>query len=222
MLLNGLFAREGSVPQSRTVDRNEWTVRRRAKGLMRRADPAVAHSGLGLAALAGLTFLWAGMVLGVSFLAAPVKFQAPSLTLPVGLDVGRHVFGVFSKVELLWAVLVVSVSPWSRPDRLVRIALIVVLGVVAVQTLWLLPVLDARVEVLLAGETPQPAPYHLVYIVLEGIKLAALTFTGVRCLHSVFVAERAARGPLPAAGPPASTATRDRGEHYAREAARRG
>lgn len=33
--------------------------------------------------------VWAGMVIGISFLEAPVKFMAPSLTRPVGLDVGR-------------------------------------------------------------------------------------------------------------------------------------
>lgn len=32
-----------------------------------------------------LATLWAGLLLGVSFLATPVKFLAPSLSLPVAL-----------------------------------------------------------------------------------------------------------------------------------------
>jgi hypothetical protein len=41
--------------------------------------------------------LWLGLLLGVSFLATPAKFLAPSLALPVALDVGRHTFAVFNK-----------------------------------------------------------------------------------------------------------------------------
>jgi hypothetical protein len=40
--------------------------------------------------LAALLLLWAGVLLGVSVLAAPAKFAAPRLTLPVALDVGRQ------------------------------------------------------------------------------------------------------------------------------------
>ena len=47
-----------------------------------------------------LALIWLGMVLGISFLEAPVKFRAPTLTRSVGLDVGRHVFGFFNKVEI--------------------------------------------------------------------------------------------------------------------------
>ena len=41
-----------------------------------------------------------GLLIGVSFLATPVKFRAASLDLPVALDVGRVTFELFSKVEL--------------------------------------------------------------------------------------------------------------------------
>jgi hypothetical protein len=37
-------------------------------------------------------FLWAGMLLGVSFIATPAKFLAPSLPLAQALDVGRSSF----------------------------------------------------------------------------------------------------------------------------------
>lgn len=150
-----------------------------------RAYAAASDPGRWLAALAVVCFVWAGMVLGISFLEAPVKFQAPSLTLPVGLDVGRHVFAAFSKVELGWALLVLLLAVRSRPERAVRVSLAVVLVVVGVQALWLLPVLDARVEVFLAGGRPRPSPHHLIYIALEGLKLVGLAFTGIRCLGAV-------------------------------------
>lgn len=175
----------------------------RAGGLSHRAYAAASDPGRWLAALAVVCFVWAGMVLGISFLEAPVKFQAPSLTLPVGLDVGRHVFAAFSKVELGWALLVLLLAVRSRPERAVRVSLAVVLVVVGVQALWLLPVLDARVEVFLAGGRPRPSPHHLIYIALEGLKLVGLAFTGIRCLGAVTRrAGRARPAPHPHRGAP--------------------
>lgn len=141
-----------------------------------------ASGGLGLAALGAVCLLWAGMVLGISFLEAPVKFRAPSLTLPVGLDVGRHVFGIFNRVELAWALGAIGLGLAARPERVTVAALGVALGVLALQTLWLLPLLDRRVGLILAGGTPAPAPYHVIYVVLEALKLTALAVAGVRCL----------------------------------------
>lgn len=138
--------------------------------------------GLGLVALSAVCLLWAGMVLGVSFLEAPVKFRAPSLTLAVALDVGRHVFGAFNRVELAWGLAAIALGLTARPERSTAIALGVALGVLALQTLWLLPVLDRRVGLILAGATTAPAPYHVVYVALEALKLAALAVAGVRCL----------------------------------------
>lgn len=47
-----------------------------------------------------VALVWAGMVLGVSFLATAAKFLVPSLPRPVALDVGRHTFQVFGWVEM--------------------------------------------------------------------------------------------------------------------------
>ncbi|MEM0967027.1 MAG: hypothetical protein AAGJ81_12845 [Verrucomicrobiota bacterium] len=47
--------------------------------------------------------VWLGLVIGISFLEAPLKFQAPGITLELGLGIGRLVFGALNKevVELL-------------------------------------------------------------------------------------------------------------------------
>jgi len=42
------------------------------------------------------------------------------------------------------------------------------------QTLWLLPVLDARAAALLAGAQPARSSHHLLFVVLESMKLLAL------------------------------------------------
>jgi hypothetical protein len=62
---------------------------------------------------ARLILLWAGLSVGVAFLATPVKFLAPSLTLPAALDVGRHTFSLYNRAEL--ALLVALILLASGP-----------------------------------------------------------------------------------------------------------
>jgi hypothetical protein len=136
-------------------------------------------------AIAVVCLLWAGMILGISFLEAPAKFTTPSLTLAVGLDVGRHVFGAFNKVEIGAGLLVVGLMLFSAPPRAVLLPLGMAVSIVALQSAWLLPLLDARVEVILRGQMPPPAPFHLVYIVLELLKLACLLGAGTASLKAL-------------------------------------
>ena len=125
-----------------------------------------------------ISLIWLGMILGISFLEAPVKFKAPSVTLEIGLDVGRQVFGVFNKVEcvlaLAMAILIVIIR---QKDRLV-IPLGVVWSSLVLQTFWLLPILDDRIELILQGQTPAPSYLHTIYVGLEVLKAVALAVYG--------------------------------------------
>jgi len=128
--------------------------------------------------LGALIILWAGVLIGISFLAAPAKFNAPSLTLPVAMEVGRQEFGILNRVEIGFAVLTLALAAYLRPGRLIWLALGIAALVVAVQALWLLPVLDARALSIIQGETPPAAPWHTLYIVLEVSKLLSLLIAG--------------------------------------------
>ena len=121
-----------------------------------------------------VALLWLGLLLGVSFLATPAKFLVPSLTLPIALDVGRHTFALFNKVEwllsfgLLFTVLV-------GKQALVGVAsTVIVAAAVLVETVWLLPILDQRVGLILAGQQLPASNHHLFYIAVELVKLIAL------------------------------------------------
>ena len=132
-----------------------------------------------LRALGGLAFAWAGLVAGISFLEAPVKFTAPSLTLEVGLDVGRHVFGALNRTELILALISAGLMWASRPRRGVWIALGLAWTAVVLQTVWLLPALDARAVLILSGGRPPAAPeLHVLYGLDEGAKVLALLAAG--------------------------------------------
>lgn len=124
-----------------------------------------------------VTALWLGMLIGVSFLATPVKFQAPSLDLPTALEVGRVTFALFNRVEWAAAALLAAAVLLAGERRLVLIAAVALIAILALQTFWVLPGLDARIGMVIAGSPPPPSHQHLVYVALEAgksIVLAAL------------------------------------------------
>jgi hypothetical protein len=135
--------------------------------------------------------LWAGMLLGVSFLATPAKFNAPSLTLPVALDVGHHTSAVFAPVEIAMAAIATGLAALTR-RKAALVSIIVVDAMVALQTLWLLPALDARVAIIVAGGAVPDSPLHLLYIGLEAAKLLTLMTIGVLLLLGRYAHERQA------------------------------
>lgn len=59
-------------------------------------------------AIAALLFVWAGVLLGISFVATPAKFLAPSLPMVQALDVGRWTFHVLAWIE--WGFVLVAAS----------------------------------------------------------------------------------------------------------------
>src|SRR5690606_31087651 len=81
----------------------------------RHVPSAVPGSHAGIVALTVLSLVWLGLLLGVSFLATPVKFLAPSLTLPVALDVGRYTFTWLSRVEVVLGVAILSAAIAQDP-----------------------------------------------------------------------------------------------------------
>lgn len=121
-----------------------------------------------------LAAVWAGAIIGVSFIATPVKFQAPSLTIPVGLEVGRYTFRLFARVELVFLIALIITAFVARPRRITVVALAIVAGAILVERYWLLPALDARVSQILAGGPISFSSSHWVYAALEAVKAALL------------------------------------------------
>ena len=135
-------------------------------------------------ALVVVVLLWAGVLFGVSFLATPAKFAAPSLTLPVAVDVGRSTFAVLNRVELGCAVLILGLMTAGASRALVvRVASgAAVLGLL-LETLWLLPALDERARVVIDGGTPPASSLHDVYVGIDAAKIVALLVGAVVLLR---------------------------------------
>jgi hypothetical protein len=123
---------------------------------------------------ARLALVWAGVSIGVAFVATPAKFLAPSLSLPVALEVGRQTFRVYNGLEIGLAVLAVALALGSAERRRWLLAFAVPVAVVAAQALWLIPALDARVLMLQAGEAPARSHLHAFYIAAEAAKVLTL------------------------------------------------
>lgn len=134
-------------------------------------------------AQAFLAIFWAGMLAGVSFLATPVKFQAASLSLPVALEVGHVTFRMFSRIELALAVALVAIALPSPTSRVTAGCATLVAAIVAAQVFWLLPVLDARVEAVIAGAPLPPSPHHWLYATAEAAKLLLLCLVAAATLY---------------------------------------
>jgi hypothetical protein len=128
--------------------------------------------------LSRLFLVWTGLAIGVAFIATPAKFLAPSLSLPVALDVGRHTFALYNRLELLLLCSLTVLAVFTR-RRDVWLAAVALPGlIVLAEAFWLIPALDARVSVILAGHTPPPSNLHVVYIVADAAKIVLLALAG--------------------------------------------
>ena len=127
--------------------------------------------------IAAVCLQWAGIVVGISFIEAPAKFGAPTLSYPVALDVGRTVFAASHQVQLGLAALLAGGLALVRPRRAVWLVAGAVVAVLAIQHVGLLPALDARARVVIGGGTPAGGSPHVVFVVLEVLKLAGLLLT---------------------------------------------
>ncbi len=128
--------------------------------------------------LGALVLLWAGILIGVSFLAAPAKFNAPSLSLPVAMDVGRQEFGALNLVESGSGRALPGAGRADPPGapglarprrRRTRGRLAGALAAAGARR--------AR-RLIIEGATPPAAPWHALYIMAEVIKLLALLVAG--------------------------------------------
>ena len=126
--------------------------------------------------------VWAGVTIGGSLIAAPAKFQAPSLTLPMVLEVGRAQFFWVGVAESALCALLLGVLALRRAGAQTWMAApILVFGV---ERFILMPLLDARTVRIIAGETIEESQLHLVFVALEFLKVGTLIAAGVVALRS--------------------------------------
>ena len=117
------------------------------------------------------------MVLAISFLEAPAKFRAPGVTVQLGLGIGRVVFRVLNRVELVLLVLAI-IAVAIAPQTALLWCTGGIAALLAVQLGMVRPALNRRSDRVLAGEEMPRSSMHLVYVALEVVKVALLIAAG--------------------------------------------
>lgn len=133
------------------------------------------------------TFIWIGFVCAISFMEAWLKFRAPGITLPLGLGIGRIVFSALNKVEWLLALVVLLNMIFARFNLLSlnNLAYFIPLIIVALQSFWLLPILDARAELYITSQIVPASNIHFVYVLFEIIKVVCLFIYGIKLFKQI-------------------------------------
>lgn len=129
-------------------------------------------------------YLWLGFVLAISFLEAWLKFQAPGITIPLGLGIGRLVFFALNKTEWFFAVLILLMQIKSGNWKQIRMEWSALLIILLLQTFWLLPLLDVRAEKVIQMVEIEPSNLHYYYVALEMIKVLILFVFGKKLFKS--------------------------------------
>lgn len=128
------------------------------------------------------TFLWIGFICAISFLEAWLKFKAPGVTIPIGLGIGRLVFGALNKIEWVFAIAIL-VGIYTKPaitEYKTKIPFLITVLVLLLQTVWLLPALDVRAEMYINNQNVPHAYLHIYFVVAEIIKVTMLFLFGIK------------------------------------------
>ena len=100
---------------------------------------------------------WIGFIVAISFFEAWVKFQADSLVLQVGIDVGKTVFNAKGFAEIIFLVIIFI---WIKPIKSISISLCLLL---IIQLTILLPLLNTYAIQVIAGESVKTPWLHICF-----------------------------------------------------------
>ncbi|MGN6670289.1 MAG: DUF4149 domain-containing protein, partial [Candidatus Nucleicultricaceae bacterium] len=110
-----------------------------------------------------LVILWAGLLLGVSFVATPVKFMAKNLSMPVAIEVGMVTFHLFNKIEWVLCISILLLTFWTRVSWWPLVCVGIVFVLLSFETFYLIPALDVRARHIIAGGMAEPSVLHWFY-----------------------------------------------------------
>lgn len=116
-----------------------------------------------------LPAIWIGMIIAIDLIEAPLKFQAPGITIPLGLGIGRLVFLAMNIVELIISV-VLAVSLWKpRADRRTWTLYAALVVTFAIKMLVIRPLLAQHTNAVLEGTSDGGSVTHYFYIAADAV-----------------------------------------------------
>lgn len=138
----------------------------------------------------GVVLFWSGFVSSISFMEAWLKFRAKGMTLPVGLSIGKKIFTALNRVEWMLMIFYLIVWLFFTPQAFRNIAVLssLVLAILILQTVYLLPHLNRRADLIMEGKTPEKSKVHFYYVFLEFVKVGSLIALAFIYYHKVLPA----------------------------------
>ena len=115
--------------------------------------------------------------------AALIATQSGYRQLKTAIGIGKIVFRTLNRIEIVFALLMLAALYIQRPEG--NFALYIfgaIFVLLALQTFWLLPQLNARTEQLIEGSAAPHSNNHIIFIVFETIKFLLLSVLGVSLL----------------------------------------
>ena len=119
--------------------------------------------------------IYMGLILGVSFFAAPIKFMANGVEQEQLLAVGKVSFQAFTWVEFVAFTLLVVSTFGVRTNKVV-LSMFLLFSLLIIQKFAVLPILDAELDRTAAGEIVEGSNLHSAYVAIECIKLLVLFY----------------------------------------------
>ena len=143
-----------------------------------------------------LPAIWIGLIIGISFIEAPLKFTAPGITIPLGLGIGRRVFLAMNIVEVVLAIILLTalISLWRSNKTLVitnfsamRLYTFIAVAMLVLKTAIIRPLLAVETDAVLAGTSEGGSPTHYYYIGVEVILFIALVLLAITVVRGVLL-----------------------------------
>ena len=132
------------------------------------------------------TFVWIGFVCAISFMEAWLKFQAPNITIKLGLGIGKLVFTALNKVEITFAILIIialSVSIIRTQITYLSYALTIAITILILQTFWLLPTLNEHATQIIQDIDVPKSNLHFLFVLFEIVKIICLASFGIKVFN---------------------------------------
>ena len=130
------------------------------------------------------TFIWIGFVCAISFMEAWLKFQAPGISLPLGLGIGQLIFSALNKIEILSSIIIILFLNHKKIAYKQYYYFGIALAILILQTVWLLPLLNERASHIIAGMPLPQSNLHVFFVLLEVIKVVCLFIFGIKSFNN--------------------------------------
>lgn len=126
-----------------------------------------------------LSFIWVGLIMGISFLEAPLKFQVPDITLVIALGIGKLVFSALNKIEWIISILIIISLVLIKSNKKIWILYSLPIIILIIQSIWFLPELMQRAEMIINKQELPESNSHILFAICEGLKFIAILTAGI-------------------------------------------